>query len=98
MLAPQGALYATRYPVAATFFVFSLSPCHWATTVAPNHYNMINATQGNSHDACNSRNQQANATIKQSIDVTRQYDNMYRLKRSLQMHTGFHTPAHNFRQ
>ena len=37
--APQNIQQGTH------FLRFSLSPCHKATLVAPNHYNMINATQ-----------------------------------------------------
>ena len=46
---------------------FSLSPCHRATTVARNCYNIISATQDNSHIACKWCNKQTNATIKQTM-------------------------------
>ena len=38
-----------------------------ATTLAPNHYNMVNATQGNSCNASNECNKQTNATNKQTL-------------------------------
>ena len=44
---PQGALYyMMRYNrPRRQFFIFSLSPRHIDTALAPNQYNMINATQ-----------------------------------------------------
>ena len=38
----------------------SLIPCQRDTTVVPNHYNMVNATQSNSRNARNSHNKPAN--------------------------------------
>ena len=43
------------------------------TTVAPNHYNMINTTQSKSQDACNARNshnKQTNATLRKSDNIS----------------------------
>ena len=70
------------------FLRFSLIPHNRATTVAQNHYNMINAiyaTQSNSCNARNSQNKQANATINQKCSWS-MLEHVYRLKSPLQMY------------
>ena len=85
---------------AGHFLRFSLSPRHRTKTFALNHYNMINATQGNSRNVDISH-----ATIKQTIHLNTQKIKQwtqtlffriltklkpYRLKNPFQMYTGFH--------
>ena len=51
--------HATTGPAGRRLLLrFSLIPRHRAASVAPNDYNMTNATQGNSHNARNSHNKQ----------------------------------------
>ena len=88
---------------AGHFLRFSLSPRHRTKTFALNHYNMINATQGNSRNVDISH-----ATIKQTIHLNTQKIKQWtqtlffriltklkphRLKNPFQMYTGFHGPT-----
>ena len=56
----------------ADFFLKFSYPGHRVTTVTPNHYNIINATQSKSQDACNaqnSHNKQTNASLTKSDNI-----------------------------
>ena len=52
------------------FVIFSLISRHRATEPAPNHYNIINATQSKSPKVCKSRNKQTNTKIKKHLSIT----------------------------
>ena len=52
-----------------SLFEFSLTLCQRATIVTPNHYNMTNASQGNSHNARNSQNKQTDSTVTQTMHL-----------------------------
>ena len=75
---------------------FHSSHAHRATKISKNHYNMINASKGNSLNVHRySRNKQTNVTMKQTLH-SKLLENVrnYGLKSPFLICTGFHPQSH----